>query len=180
MIQILTAVPDGRMIGIDMQMVMQTAIQLLNAIILFAFLFFILYKPVRAFLQKRSDKVQSQLERAAQDMSLADQLKAQYTESLLGIEGERDEILDAAHKSASEKGKDIVEEAKHEAEAARKQAELDILHQQEQVQSALKHHVIELSSAMASKIVSHVMNEATQDLLFAEALRELEDTTWPK
>jgi len=168
------------MLGIDAQMVVQTVIQLFNAALLFLFLFFILYKPVRAFLQKRADKVKTQMERAAHDMAAADLLKAQYKENLSNIESERVEILDTAHRSATQKSKGIVDEARGEAEAARKQAQLDISHQQEQARDALKIHVIELSSAMASKIVSHVLDEAAQDRLFDEALRELEEVTWPR
>lgn len=180
LMQVLSAVPEGRLFGLDAQMLANTAIQIVNSLILFGLLFFILYKPVRAILQKRREKIQSQLERAEQDMSQAQSLKVQYTENLSHIEDERTEILDAAQKSAAQKGRDIVEEAKSEADTVKKQAQQDILHQQEQARESLKLHVIELSSAMASKIVSHVIDREVQDRLFDEALRELEDATWPR
>ena len=177
---VLSAVPEGRMIGIDMQMALQTGIQLFNAVVLFVLLRYILYKPVSAFLQKRADRVKSQMDQAALDMEAADLLKLEYKENLSNIEQERTEILDVAHKSAEKKSKDMVLGAKHEADAARKEAELDILHQQELAYDSLKHHVIELSSAMASKIMAHVVDEAAQDRLFEEALHELEGATWSK
>ena len=180
LIHVLSAAPPGRMIGIDMQMVLQTGIQLFNAVILFVLLRHILYKPVSAFLKKRADRVKAEMDQAVLDMQEADLLKAEYKENLSNIEQERAEILDVAHKSAAQKSKDMVLGAKQEADAARKEAELDILHQQEQAYDSLKHHVIELSSAMAAKIMTHVVDEAAQDRLFEEALHELEGATWPK
>jgi len=180
LMQVLSAVPEGRVFGLDAQMLASTVMQIVNAIVLFGLLFFILYKPVRGALQKRTEKIRSQLERAEQDMNQADMLKAQYTENLSHIEGERAEILDAAHKDAAQKSKNIVDEAKSEAATVKRQAQQDIVHQQEQARESLKLHIIELSSAMASKIVSHVIDQEAQDQLFAEALRELEDATWPR
>jgi len=178
--QVLTAVPEGRVFGLDAQMFASTIMQILNAVVLFGLLFFILYKPVRTALQKRTEKIKSQLDRAEQDMSQAESLKAQYAENLSHIEDERLEILDAAQKSAMQKGRDIVDGAKSEADTVKRQAQQVILHQQEQVRDSLRLHVIELSSAMASKIVSHVIDREVQDRLFDEALRELEEATWPK
>jgi len=178
--QFLSAPPPGHVFGLDAQMLASTIMQILNAVVLFALLFFILYKPVREMLKKRAERIQSQMERAEQDMNEADLLKAQYKENLSHIEEERVEILGAAHKSATQKSKGIVEEAKSEAEAAKKQARLDIMHQEEQARAALKMHVIELSSAMATKIVSHTIDREAQDRLFDEALRELEGATWPR
>ena len=178
MVHFLTAVPEGRVFGLDAQTFWQIVIQLFNALVLAALLFFILYKPVRNFMQKRADKVKAQMERAKADMASADALKEQYEENLAGIEGERVEILDAAQRFAAQKSKGIVDESKNEAEAFKKQARLDIQHEQEQVQDALKHHVIELSAAMASKIVAHVVDPEIQDRLFEEALSELEDAPW--
>ena len=180
LMQVLSAVPEGRVFGLDAQMLASTIMQIVNAVVLFGLLFFILYKPVGAVLRKRTENIRSQLERAEQDMNRADLLKAQYTENLSHIEDERAEILDAAHKSAAQKSKSIVDEAKSEAETVKRQAQQDIAHQQEQARESLKLHMIELSSAMASKIVSHVIDREVQDRLFDEALRELEDATWPR
>ena len=180
LMQVLSAVPEGRVFGLDAGMLTSTIMQVVNAVVLFVLLFFILYKPVRSALEKRAEKIKSQLEQAEQDMNQAETLKAQYTENLSHIEDERLEILDTAQKNAAQKGRDIVEEAKSEADTVKKQAQQDILHQQEQARESLKLHVIELSSAMASKIVSHVIDREAQDRLFDEALRELEDAAWPR
>ena len=180
MLHFLTAVPEGRVFGLDLQTAFEIASQLINASILAGLLFFILYKPVRNFMQKRAERVKAQMDRAAADMATADTLKAQYQENLAGIEGERVEILDSAHRLAAQKSKGIVDESKSEAEAIKKQARLDIQYEQEQVKDALKLHVIALSSAMAAKIVAHAVDPEVQDRLFYEALSELEDAAWPR
>ena len=181
MLYILTAVPPpGRVFGLDMQTFWDIVLQLFNAAVLFALLAFILYRPVRDFMEKRAARVKAQMDRAAADMAKADALKAQYQENLLGIEDERVEILDAAHRRAAQKSKDLMDETRSEAEALKRQAHLDIQQAQAQAQDALKLHVLELSSAMASKIVAHVLDPDMQDRLFDEALSELEGVPWPK
>ena len=181
MIQFLAAaVPEGRMFGLDEQTLWQFAMQFINTAILAAILYFLLYKPVRKFMQARTERIQAQIDRAEEERQAADGLKARYEESLAEIEQERAEILNAAHQAAAQTSKEMLEESKDRALAIKQQAELDILREQEQAKDAFRLHVIELSSAMAAKIIAHAIDKETQDRLFDEALSELEDAKWPK
>ena len=62
---VLAEIPPGRMFGLDMQTLIQVGPQLLNVGILAFFLSWLLYKPVRAFMAKRSERIAGQLEHAA-------------------------------------------------------------------------------------------------------------------
>jgi len=175
----LTAVPEGQIFGLNTPMVITIAFQLLNATVLAVLLTWLLYKPVRKFLQNRAERIQSQLDRAEQDMTQAATLKDQYEASLDNIEQERVEVLEAAHKQAVEKSRGVLQEGKREADAMRERALQSIQNEQAQVQDSVKDYIIDLSSAMAGKIVAHVIDPEIQDRLFAEALKELEDASWP-
>ena len=175
----LTAVPEGQVFGLNTETLITIVLQLLNASVLAGFLTWLLYKPVRKFLQKRAERIQSQLDRAEQDMTQAATLKDQYEASLDGIEQERVEILETAHKQAVEKTRNVLQEGKREADAMRDRALQSIQNEQAQIQDSVKDYIIDLSSAMAGKIVTHAIDPEIQDRLFAEALQELEDTSWP-
>ena len=177
---VLTAVPEGRVFALDLQTFLQSGIQLLNVTILAAFLYWLLYKPVRNFLRKREERISTQITQAEQDMVTANSLRSQYEESVKNASKERAELLEEAHKTAMEKSRGILQAGKQEAAAIRDRALTDIEREREQAEEALKLYVIDLASAMAEKIVAHSVDRETQERLFQETLMELEGVTWPK
>ena len=54
--------PEERLFGLDSQTLIQIGIQLLNGIILAVALGYILYKPVKEFLHKRSEGIQNKID----------------------------------------------------------------------------------------------------------------------
>ena len=177
---ILSAAPDGgRVFGLDFQTAIQVGIILFNVSVLAAVLSHILYKPVQNFLKKRAEKIADQLTRAEEDMNKAAELKAQYEASLKDIEMERAEILEAARKTATEQTKETLIDAKKEADSIRARASVDIKNEQEHAKEQLRIHIIEVASAMTEKLVSYTIDKETQDRLFEETLKELEEATWP-
>ena len=107
----------------------------LNAAILFVALYFLLYKPVRKFMQKRADGVSAQLDEAAQKEKDADALLEQSHGALSSAQREAaetvsqsarqaqkraDEILSTANAAA--KAEEIVRRANEEAEQIRQNA----------------------------------------------------------
>lgn len=175
---LLAASSDGRVFGLDQQTLIQIAIQLFNTCILAAFLTKILYKPVRSFMQKRTERINAQLLKAEQDVAHADELKVQYEGKLKDIEAERRDILEAARRVAMDNTKQILEDARVEAKLIRERAEQDIVREQQRVKDEMRVQIIELSSVMAGKFVTSAMDSDTQDRLFSETVSELEDSTW--
>ena len=173
------AAPPGQVFGLNQEMFIAIGQQLFNALILFVVLRFLLYKPVRNFLQKRSERIKNQLERTESDMLTANTLKEQYEQDLAGIEQERFAILETAQQTAKEKSREIIHEGKQEATALLNRALQDIESEQAEAKMALKQHIVDLSALMASKFVSQTMDKETQDRLFAETLAELEEAPWP-
>jgi F-type H+-transporting ATPase subunit b len=173
--------PDlgGRVFGLDLQTAIQIGIMLFNASVLAAVLSKILYKPVQNFLKKRAEGIATQLEKAKSDMAEASELKARYETNLKDIEQERVSILETARKVAAEQTKETLIDAKKEADAIRARASIDIKNEQEQAREVLRLHIIEVASAMAEKVVTHTVDKETQDRLFNETLKELEEAAWP-
>ena len=65
---------DGRLFGLDYQLLLDAAITAFNVFILFVLLSYILFNPVRNMLKKRQDKITSDRESAKDDKQQAQTL----------------------------------------------------------------------------------------------------------
>lgn len=170
--------PEGRVFGLDLQTVISIGIQLLNGIILAAALGFILYKPVKEFMHKRTDKIQSKMDDADATMDKANKLIAEYDKKLKDIDKERIEILEAARLHAAEESKVILEAAKQEAAKIKKRSLDTIAQDKKRLKEETRLYIVEIASLMAQKYVSQNIDDNTQDKLFEEAVTQLEEAQW--
>ena len=175
----LAAVPEGRVFALDQQMFISILIQLFNVIILAVFLSYILYRPVSNFMRKRSDGIRQEIEKAAEAMAKALEIKSIYERKIRIIEHERAEILEAAHLLAAEKSRQILDETKRETDAAWARTTAEIQKEWERANETFRLHVIETSSAMAEKLLVYSIDSHMQERLFEETIAELGDLSWP-
>ena len=106
---------DGRLFGLDYQLLLDAAITAFNVFVLFILLSYILFNPVRNMLKKRQDKITSDREGAKADKAKAAELKQEYEEKLKQADKEAEAILSEARKVAMHNEQKIVDEAKEEA-----------------------------------------------------------------
>jgi F-type H+-transporting ATPase subunit b len=172
------AVPEGRVFGLDAQTLISIGIQLFNAIILAAALSFILYKPVKEFLQKRTERIQRKIDDAEETMAKANELIAEYDAKIKDIDKERMEILEVARLEAADERKKILEEAKQEAFEIKRRLMESISEDKKRLKEETRLHIIEIASLMAQKYIAQNIDDETQNKLFEEALAELEDAQW--
>ena len=120
---------DGRLFGLDPQLLFDAAVTAVNVFVLFLLLTFILFNPVRNMLKKRQDKITSDRENAENDKKEASALKAEYEAKLKDAHKEAEQILSDARKTAMHNETKIIDEAKAEAariiERANVEAELE-------------------------------------------------------
>ncbi|NLV86100.1 MAG: ATP synthase F0 subunit B [Clostridiales bacterium] len=171
-------VPEGRVFGLDLQTLISIGIMLFNVLVLSAVLGFILYEPVKEFMAKRSDRISGQLDDAREKMAEAESLKAEYEKRLAEIDVERIKILESARKTASERSRNIVDEARHEAATIRRHTQEGVIAERERLKEETRLYIIELSSLMAGKFVEHSIDAETQDRLFDETMAQLEEARW--
>jgi F-type H+-transporting ATPase subunit b len=168
----------GRIFGLDQQTLISVGIQLFNACLLAVALTYILYKPVRKFLQKRADGIQARIMSAEEDMAKADEWKALYEQKTEDIEREREGILEEARKFATEKTQRALDEAAREAAAMKARAEAEIRAERMRAREDMKRNIIEIAALMADKFVKSAIDEEQREKLFNEALYELEAQPW--
>lgn len=113
-------------LNIDWQ---QIVLHLLNFVVLFAVLYFLLYAPVKNFMDKRSDYYKNMDDEARKNLEQSEKLKNEYEEKLSLAEEEIRKNKQEANRLISEKTEQTENRARLEAEKiisdARRRAEND-------------------------------------------------------
>jgi len=170
--------PPGRVFNIDQQTLIQIVANVLNVAILAAFLAYLLYRPVRTILNKRTTKIQGQLIQAEEELEKATELRHKYEQKMEDVEREREEILSEARKVAADSGRRLISDAKKEADSIRERAAANVEMEWERAENDMRTAIIDVSAVMAEKFVSLAINKETHDRLFDETISDLEGMTW--
>ena len=176
----LTESVDGvdRLFGLDLQLLVDAGIELLSIFVLFLGLSYLLFNPVRELLKKRQETVKNDMESAKKDKEAANVLKGEYEEKLKGVQKESEEILSETRKKALKKETEIINEAKEEAGRIMDRANKEIELEKSKVRDEVKKEMISVASVMAGRIVTASLDEAKQNELIEDTLKEMGDTTW--
>ena len=150
----------------------------LNVIIMIGFLAYLLYKPVKNFMNKRAERVSAQIGSAEASHREAMVLKKDYETKLLEIDKERAEVLDTAKAKAVARSEEIIRDARSEADLIRGRAESDIGLEVERVQDEMRTRLIELSAAMAGRFIRSSLSADEHSRLVDEALADMGDVRW--
>lgn len=170
--------PEGRVFGLDAQTVIQIGIQLLNGIILAATLTYILYKPVKEFMQKRTQSIVSDMTEAEETMAQAQELRKEYTARLDEIEQERIEIVESTRQQIAEERLEILKEARSEVSKIKDQALDRVSADRERMEQEMYDNSVDLAYLMAQRYISENMDDEAQERYFNEMLARLEETPW--
>lgn len=104
----------------------QIMLHLLNFLILFAVLYFLLYKPVKNFMEKRDNEYREMDEKARENLAATESVRQDYEKKIYNFEQEVTEIREKARKDterinakriqdAHETAAKIISDAKKEA-----------------------------------------------------------------
>lgn len=165
-------------ITLDEQLLYGIGFQLISTLVLCLILTWLLYKPVLKALNKRKERIETQISDAESKFSQADALKFEYELKLADIEKEKASILNDARTRAKENEAQIISQAKEEAEAIKNRALVDIQREQEKAKELVRTQIIEVSSILASKFISKNIDLSEQDKLIDDAIKDLGDVKW--
>lgn len=169
-----TAEETERLFGLDYQTLFDTAFTMVNVLILYVFLKYVLFIPVRKLLEERKKRLDDQNARAAADTAEAQKLKAEYEQRILEAGREADNILGESRREMIKKEQEVLDDAKTRAadimSAARSEASKDF----EAAQSSVRDEVKDIASAMAARVTNQKVDRPVDDALLNEALKEAE------
>ena len=169
---------DGRLFGLDPQLLFDAAITAINVFVLFLLLSFILFNPVRNMLKKRQAKITSDRENAEADKRQAQALKQEYEEKLKAARQEAESILSEARRVAKHNEQKIVDEAKQEAARIIARANTEAELEKQKAADEVKQQIIAVSQLIAAKAVAASINEADSQRLIEQTLNEMGENTW--
>lgn len=134
-------------------------ISIINLFLLFLILKKFLYKPVRNFVKKRDEEVNSQLTSAKEARREAEEEKDMWYEKMQIANIKSEEIIKQASDTAKLRGEEIINEARSKAgdiiSTAKTQAELE----QRKAESEIREQIVVLSNELTEKILEREVNE---------------------
>lgn len=171
-------VPEGRVFGLDAQTFTDIVMQLLNGIILAVVLGYLLYNPVKNFMQERRQRIQGKIDESQQTRDKARSLIAQYEEKIAHIEDERISILEEARANAEEERMAMREDLEQELEELRQRAHDSLQAERNRLHEETRVHIIDNATLIAERFISEKISQADQDRLIDDAIANLEESSW--
>lgn len=167
-----------RLFTLDAQFLFDAVVLALSMLVMFTFLSYLLFEPVRNLLEKRRQRVLDEQETAKKERTDATAYKEEYEKKLKEVDKEAQEILSAARKKAMQNEAKIIAEAKEEAARIIERGNAEIELEKKRALDEMKQEMITIASMMAGKVVSSSIDINVQESLIEETLKEMGDSTW--
>lgn len=151
----------------------QILISLANLTILFLLVKKFLYKPVKKVLKQREDEIEVHYSAAKQAEDEANKSKQQYETALMGAKDEADSIIKTAAEKAKRRSESIALEAQEKADRILRQAEQDAALEREKAADSIKREIVEISSALSSKLIEREINTDDHKALIDSFIDEI-------
>lgn len=141
------------------KVLMDLFLNLLNIALLFIIIRILVYKPVKKFLDQRTDKVNTAGDEAAARKAEAEKLKLEYENLLADIDVKSRQIISESKKKASEEASAIIAEAKKESDVIFEESKIKIEKEREVSLKAMKKEVASLAVDITKKLLAREINE---------------------
>ena len=175
---LLTGDEMSRLFDLDIQLLHDALLTLVAVFVLFLACSYFFFNPARKFLEKRKQGIADDIQSAKSEREEAERLKKEYEEKLSGVDSQVEQILSDARKKALSNENKIIIEAKEEADRIIERANQEAKLEKQRVAHEVKTEMVSVATAMAGKIVATFIDEATQERLLDETLKEMGENTW--
>ncbi|MEA4998136.1 MAG: F0F1 ATP synthase subunit B [Candidatus Limiplasma sp.] len=149
-------------------------LHVVNAAILLVALYFLLYKPVRKYMNARTAGVAKELQDVsnAQEQLRQEQIQAQ--EALMAARKQAAEVVAQSVSQAQEQAQQILEDAHDDAEQTIKRAKTESDFIRKNARNEMRDEVANLSVALAGKILQREVTEEDHAKLVDDFLKKVE------
>ncbi len=168
----------SRLFDLDIQLLHDSVLTLVAVFVLFLVGSYFFFNPARKFLEKRKQGIADDIQSAKSEREEAERLKKEYEEKLSGVDSQVEQILSDARKKALSNENKIIVEAKEEAERILERANQEAKLEKQRVAHEVKNEMVSVATVMAGKIVATSIDDATQERLLDETLKEMGENTW--
>lgn len=153
----------------------QICLHLLNFLILFAILYFVLYKPVKNFMEKRTQDYQQMDDTARDNLKASEESRVQYETKLSHADEEISEMKRKSRIEIEDNKQKQVKAAKDEADRIVGQAKKEAEREKERIIEEAQSEISEMVTEATEKLVlQQTAGEAFEQFLSAVDLEEEE------
>jgi F-type H+-transporting ATPase subunit b len=149
--------------------------QLVNFSIIIFVLSKLLYKPILAMLEKRKHEIEEGLALTEKMRMAEEKMRDKQDKMLETARKDARDLVEQAKKDAQETEKQIVAEAHKGAEAIIEKAKSESQNQHELMLKDVRKEAIDLAVAMTKRLTTSVLSDTDQHRLLGKQLKELED-----
>jgi len=148
-------------------------LHVINAIILLVALYFLLLKPVRKFMNARSEKMEAHLLSITAAEHEAQQRIVDAREVITEARKTAADTVAKGVIQAHEQAQKILDEAHHNAAFIMKQANIDADSMRKKARDEMRDEVANLGLALASRLLQREVNQKDHDQLVDEFLKKV-------
>lgn len=151
----------------------QIFLHLLNFLILFAILYFLLYKPVRNFMEKREKTYRDMDDEARDNLRVSEETKAQYETKISEAETEISQMKQKSRQEIEKNRDSQLQAAKDEAERIIREAKAEATREKDRIISEAQSEISEMVTDATEKLaLQATAGEAFDQFLDAVDLAE--------
>jgi F-type H+-transporting ATPase subunit b len=146
--------------------IVEILLHIVNIVLLFFFLRWLVYKPVTKFLNNRTNSIQKQIDEAAKMQTDAEQLKSKYDEMMANAQELAAQIIDQGRSIADDQAKQIISDAEYQAKDIKDRAKKTISEQKKQAVVEMRQEVTRIAVQIAEKVLEReVSYEDNKDII---------------
>jgi F-type H+-transporting ATPase subunit b len=142
--------------------------QIVNFLILFLALRFLLWKPMLKMLNERKQRIAQGLEDAEEARKDRERAQAEYEERIKQAQQEREEILAEAAREGEQATAETLAQARAQAEQIVAAGKETVEQERQQMLTELRSQIAALSIAAANKLIGEALDEQRQRRLIDE------------
>ena len=148
--------------------------RVVNLALLLAVLFVFARKPIQAFFQDRRDRIQGELQSAAQLHKEAEQRYAKWQRQLVDLDAELERVRATARERAEAERERILADARAAAERIRSDAHVAVEQELRRAREQLRQEASALSIQLASELLQAQVTDTDRDRLLDEFTAKIE------
>jgi F-type H+-transporting ATPase subunit b len=146
--------------GLDVsKLPLDLLLNILNIILLFLITRFLVYKPVKKFMQERKDRIEKEKADAEQQLREANDLKEEYSSLLADADNKAKQTILESESEARKRSSEIIEKANSDAEQIMEEARIQANEEKENSLNNMKGEIASLAVSISEKILSREINE---------------------
>ena len=147
-------------LGLDVTKVpIDLALNILNIVLLFLIVRTLAYKPIRKFMDARTERVNAEAKAAEEKAAEAEKLKAEYTALLENGEALKEEQTEAARKAAEAESEQILADANEKAAVILAEAREQAKKEHDETLGTMRQDVVDLAFDISEKLLEHSITD---------------------